>query len=47
MDTKTEINKIKAVLIVLCLEETPMSNPEIKKIIDDFQDELDEIRRGN
>jgi hypothetical protein len=47
MDTKTEINKIKAVLIALCLEETPMSNPEIKKIIDDFQDGLDEIRRGN
>jgi hypothetical protein len=43
----TEINKIKVVLIALCLEETPMSNPEIKKIINDFQDELDEIRRGN
>jgi hypothetical protein len=45
--TQTELNKIKAVLIALCLEETPLSNPEIKKIIDDFQDEIDEIRRGN
>ena len=41
---QTELNKIK---VVLCALWDKQPHPEATKIIEEFKDELDEIRRGN